>query len=245
MVAKCYRIIIKGSTTSSIQGINLREKIEKFVKTPIDGVRLDIKGKVRNLKNGNVEITCFGSDVQKLYDKIMEWKGDQDDGSHVDFKECVMYDYPDKEILESTDFVIERSDDQSEMVWALRGAGSQFLASTKALNKINDTIIERDKKRAIGRLLTLHYELIHNRDQLADPKQCKDRIHTDAMASNIGDPAVYDKKFVYPLSEVFFGLEELKQSSESSTEVISQLKEDIQTLLNIIQEELSKLGEVL
>ena len=48
------------------------------------------------------------------------------------------------------------------MVWA--GAGGRFKEATDALDKINKNLLERDKNIAPGRLLTLYYELVHNRD---------------------------------------------------------------------------------
>jgi hypothetical protein len=74
-----------------------------------------------------------------------------------------------------SDFTVERSDDLSEMVWALRGAGTRFKDATDALEKIDKTLEERDKNSAIGKLLTLHSELIHNRDLLARVKKTNKR----------------------------------------------------------------------
>ena len=130
----CKLIIIEGITSSSIQGVNLRERIEKFVKTPVAEKRLDIKGKVRNLKNGKVEVICFGGDVQQLYDQITKWRESPETEAGIDCKDCRLLNYYDDEIASYTDFVIERSDDQSEIVWALRGAGNRFVESTKEDN---------------------------------------------------------------------------------------------------------------
>jgi hypothetical protein len=64
-------------------------------------------------------------------------------------------------------FTVERSDDLSEMVWALRGAGMRFEEATAALDKIDKTIQKRDENAAIGKLLTLRDELIHNNHWLS------------------------------------------------------------------------------
>ena len=66
--------MIEGETSFSIKGVNSREDIEQFVKTPFNGKLVDIKGKIRNLKDGKVEIICFGSNVNKLFKKLKEWK---------------------------------------------------------------------------------------------------------------------------------------------------------------------------
>lgn len=241
----CKLIIIEGITSSSIQGVNLRERIEKFVKTPIDGESLDIKGKVRNLKNGKVEVICFGKDVQRLYNQIAKWKEKPETEAGIDCKDCRLLDYYDDEIVSYTDFVIERSDDQSEMVWALRGAGNRFAESTKELRrltqgitKIHDNLLDRDKKLVIGRLLTLHYELIHNLDQLADPAICRGRINLDALKSNIESPAIPEQAFAHNLSQVLIGLQDLQRNDRFESETIKQLKEDTEELRKIVDAKL-------
>ena len=57
---KCNRVIIEGSTSYAIQGINLREKTEEYVKTHLNVNKIKVKGKICNLKNGQVEIIFCG-----------------------------------------------------------------------------------------------------------------------------------------------------------------------------------------
>jgi hypothetical protein len=40
--SNCKRIVIEGHTSFGIQGVNLREEIERFVKEPKEGKALDI-----------------------------------------------------------------------------------------------------------------------------------------------------------------------------------------------------------
>lgn len=51
----------------------------------------------------------------------------------------------------------------------------QFKDATDALEKIDKTLKERDNNTAIGKLLTLDNELIHNRDLLASVKKTNKR----------------------------------------------------------------------
>ena len=48
----CKRIVIEGHTSYPIQGVNLREEVEKFVRGTINSDKIRVKGKISNLKNG-------------------------------------------------------------------------------------------------------------------------------------------------------------------------------------------------
>jgi acylphosphatase len=238
----CFKIIIEGQTSFSIQGRGLREKIEKTVNGVDKGSKtLDIKGRVRNLKDGRVEILCFGKDVDSLYETIMEWKTDGS-GDEIFIKNCTKHEYYDSDICSLIGFQTERSDDQSEMIWALRGAGDRFAESTKELQAlttglkgIHHDLIERDKKSAIGRLLTLHYELIRNREQLADPSSSRAKMTLDALKSNIEYPAIPEQEFAHLVSQVYFGLQDIGVDDET-------LKADIDALRGIVDCKLSDFG---
>jgi hypothetical protein len=109
-----------------------------------------------------VEIICFGSDVNKLFNELNEWKNSKDNNKHFEIKNLYKFSYEEEDKFSSfDDFIIERSDDQSEMVWALRGAGRRFKKAADALEKINDNLLERDKKIVAGRLLTLYHVTFH------------------------------------------------------------------------------------
>jgi acylphosphatase len=58
----CKRVIIEGYTSYSIQGVNLREEVEKFLRRTINHDKIQVTGKISNLKNGQVEIIFCGSD---------------------------------------------------------------------------------------------------------------------------------------------------------------------------------------
>jgi acylphosphatase len=238
----CSRIVIEGETSFSIQGVNLREDIEQFVKTPFNGKSLDIKGKIRNLKEGKVEIICFGSDVNKLFNELDKWKNSKDNNKQFKIKNLYKFSYGEEDKFGSfDDFIIERSDDQSEMVWALRGAGRRFEKAADALEKINDNLLERDKKIAAGRLLTLYHELMHNRNVLSDAERNKDRLLLEAMKANIGWPAIPDDSFANSLGEIFSDFNDFKKGIMSD-DALFMLREKIEKFTRTIKFELSSIG---
>jgi acylphosphatase len=66
---KCYRVVVEGITSYAIQGINLREKVESFVRSNFNSKEVKkVTGKICNLKNGQVEIIFCGakSDLNKM-----------------------------------------------------------------------------------------------------------------------------------------------------------------------------------
>ncbi|MFZ0512710.1 MAG: hypothetical protein WAM14_13975, partial [Candidatus Nitrosopolaris sp.] len=111
-----------------------------------------------------------------------------------------------------SDFTIERSDDLSEMVWALRGAGNLFVESTEVLAKIYGKIQERDERTELSRLLALHYELVYNKSHLQNINECRDKISLIALSASIENPILPENEFVMPLTSVVFALTELKNS---------------------------------
>lgn len=212
----CKRLIVQGVTSYSIQAVNFREKIEEFVRINFNAQSIKALGRISNLKSGEVEIVFCSSkktDLDQLIEYLMKIEGIQ----HIH-----QYDYASNQ--EFTNFRIERSDDLSEMVWALRGAGIRFKEATDALEKIYITLEERDKKVAIGRMLALYFELLHNRRLLrrADERN-RDKINTVALAANIEKPAIPERDFVYLTNEVYSDFEDFGQGMRLNVESLSRL----------------------
>ena len=237
--SNCIRINIEGYTSFGIQGINLREDIERFVKEPKEGNFLDILGNVRNLKDGSVEVICVGKDTNLLRNQLLQWKKENKYG----FKDVKISENYDPNAKNFTNFTIERSDDLSEMVLALRGAGYRFVQSTKTLEKINQNILERDSKNAMGKLLTLHYELTHNIREFDEPNINKDKIYLEAIRSNVSSPVIPEEKFAHLLVEVFIELQEF-QRANSSKDRVDYLRQNLNILRTIVDSELSTTHKV-
>jgi acylphosphatase len=245
----CTRILLDGITSYAIQGINLRENIEEYVRMNIGAQGIRPKGKISNLKNGQVEIIFCGekSDLDKLAEYLDNLKRSDDKQQGKVIRKKETYDIQ----IESDafdDFTVERSDDLSEMVWALRGAGIRFEHSTEALKKIHTSLEERDKNTAIGKLLTLHFELMHNIRLIASIKNVKGKkkgkgIITVALRANIENPAVATKiQFVYTLGEVYSDLADFEDGILSDTDIILT---KLNALLKLTEEQLAERGKKL
>jgi acylphosphatase len=236
----CKKIIVTGATSFSVQGVNLRERMEAFARTALDGKPLDIKGKARNLKDGRVEAICAGKDTEKLLQAINKWK----EKGIADFTTCEMIDFFDNDLDTYHGFTVERSDDLTEMVLALRGAGYRFTESTKELQRLTEELrnvhkdlLKRDKEYARGRLTTLRYELTRNSEVLASPEANRNKISLDALKSNMESPAIPDPQFVHALSEVYFKLQDYQRQGEDVE--VNQLIEQFKTLNKLIEPHLS------
>jgi acylphosphatase len=226
----CTRILLEGITSYAIQGINLREKVEGYVRSNLSN---GVRGRISNLKNGQVEIIFCGkpSELNKLSDYLYKSITINKDGKEVNVvKKLEPYKM---EIKSDTfsGFSVERSDDLSEMVWALRGPGMRFEEATDALDRIDKTIQKRDENAAIGKLLTLRDELIHNWDLLSNIEMSKrpesvvgvrERINKVALESNIANPAVPDTEFIIPVGEVYSELTSGRISS--NTNILTKIK---------------------
>jgi acylphosphatase len=230
----CVRIIIEGYTSFGIQGVNLREAIEKRIKHPDNGDPLAVVGMVRNLKDGRVEIVCKGPDVGLLYETIHDW----DEKRTFEIRGHTKEDHYDPEPTHITDFVVERSDDLSEMVLALRGAGYRFVQSSKTLEKINENILERDRKIALGRLLTLHYEVVENIRELDEPRLDRKKIYLEVFRSNLSSPVIPEQSFAHLLVRIFNELNALQKDDTFSIERLDSLRKDLLKMQETIDDEL-------
>src|SRR5206468_2413573 len=112
---KCIRVIIEGITSYAIQGINLREKIEKYVRTHLNTDRIKARGKISNLKNGQVEIIFCGekSDLDNLLRYLPNTIMDKENRKEVKVIKRIERYQIEIESDTFSDFTVERSDDLS------------------------------------------------------------------------------------------------------------------------------------
>jgi acylphosphatase/predicted metal-dependent hydrolase len=231
----CKRVIIEGHTSYSIQGVNLREEIEKFVRRTINHDKIQVTDNLSNLKNGQVEIIFCGpanelNRIKAQIEKLTTIKKDQEVATAI--RQITEYGY---ETPIFTDFTIERSDDLSEMVWALKGAGYRFIESTEVLGNIYSKIQERDEQTELSRLLALHYELVYNLSHLHDIKDYG-KISLVVLNASIESPILPENDFILPLSSVVFALSELKNAESPLLNNFNtdDIKHDIESLDNKI-----------
>jgi acylphosphatase len=131
-----WKIILEGQTAFDVQGVNLRESIERIA------IDMKIEGYVRNKKGTKlVEIVCRGEterDAERLRDAI----------NHRLFvinplvkHDCIKiqgpqkHDDPAEREDEISGFEIKREDDLAEMVWALQNAGRALLIQSELRQK--------------------------------------------------------------------------------------------------------------
>jgi len=140
---KLMRIIIQGKTATDVQGIGLRDKIQRIAKDMV------IKGMVRNVKGEpKVEIICEAERANELYERIEKLKNEIRGNFIVNKPSAQLFD-------EFDDFYIKREDDLTEMVWGLQGAGKAFKEAEK--------MREENRKRMLIKSLTqeLNSILVH------------------------------------------------------------------------------------
>jgi acylphosphatase len=237
--SNCKRIIIEGYTSFDIQGVNLRETIESFVKTPDDdGKSLDIHGSVENLKDGRVEVIYTGKDAESFYTKLKQ---------HLEEKKFKTKEFQQSEHYHAeaetfTNFTIKRADDISEMVLALRGAGYRFVESTRTLEKIYRHQVDTDNKLIENKLVTLHYELLSTIDEFASDNPSKDKFSTEVIKSHIASPVLSKGEFVNQLIVVFNKLQQFSSGPGVLDKWMDGLRKDLDKLREMIDEELDKRG---
>lgn len=130
------------------------------------------------------------------------------------------------------------------MVLALRGAGNRFVQSTKTLERINENILERDRKTAIGRLLTLHYEVVENIRELDGPVLDRKMINLEVFRSNLSSPVIPEQSFAHLLVRSFNELNALQKDVTFSGERLEYLRKDLSKMLETIDLELRKKYDV-
>lgn len=121
------------------------------------------------------------------------------------------------------------------------GAGIRFKDATDALEKIYNKLEERDKKAAIGRMLALHSELLHNSRLLNAVNQIdRDKISTVALEANIENPAISERNFVYLTNEIYSDFQDFR---ENLLQNVQNLTKKVKELIRIITKELAERGE--
>lgn len=162
---KTRKVEFIGTTTSDVQGIGLREEIQKLALTNTP----QIKGFVQNVKGAPiVKVQIIDEDrnhtnsfVKMLEEKVNE-HSKKFDHDAPPVKKDIADETVDIDAEEYASFKVVREDDLTEMVWALQGAGKTFGAQTKLLLKWFE---ERDRKKNENLKVSLQAELSSISDQ--------------------------------------------------------------------------------
>jgi acylphosphatase len=230
----------------------LRETIELLVKKPRSKFS-GIHGYVHNLKDGNVEVICKGDKVELLYDQLCQSKINRGEKSIQTEEELKKYEFKDVRISEAyhdeadsfTDFTVERADDLSEMVLALRGAGYRFVESTATLERIHKSLMDRDNRLMESRLVALHHELLRIIDEFAKSEPDRNKLRTQVIESHVVTPVNPKEEFVNHLMIVSGKLQEFTVSPGGhSATWMDDLRNDLDELRKMVDEELDKIRRV-
>ncbi|MFH1364510.1 MAG: acylphosphatase [Candidatus Aenigmatarchaeota archaeon] len=129
-----WKIRIEGHTEMDVQGVNLRETIASIAD------RMKMCGSVRNKKHTkNVEVVCKCDKQTAENFKNAIIHADKKNPL-LDMKRIIVHEpetHSDLALDENKidEFIIEREDDLTEMVWALQNAGKALLLQEKLRTK--------------------------------------------------------------------------------------------------------------
>jgi len=166
MAQDMKRIVITGLTATDVQGITLREKVERLAK------QLGAKGFVRNVKGkSEVEVICDADKAKELFEGIGRIRERLGGMFAIGEPTETLFD-------EFTDFTIKREDDLTEMVWGLQGAGKAFLSA-------EDVREEMRKKRLMR---GLKGEISSISDRIEDVKSGVGTFRTICMENFLKEP---------------------------------------------------------
>ncbi|ODS36249.1 MAG: hypothetical protein A7316_01400 [Candidatus Altiarchaeales archaeon WOR_SM1_86-2] len=234
------KFIVSGAT---IQGVQFRETLSKIAKN------LELKGQVKNLHKGDVEVIflyndnegiirkCFEKTIGTLKEKelIDEWDaGDiKIDGNSLNEFEVYKLDDPKTE-RKIKDFRIIREHELKEMTWALQGAGRVFLSASKKI----EGVLKRKKEEVIGRLNSVNQELLYAQTNL---KNVDDLV---CIKHFIADPLIFvsvgeqdEEDLIKMLIEFYYEFLRYKKLKEHITD---KDEEDIVERIDALRERICK-----
>jgi len=241
------RFIISGT---SVQGVQLRETITKIARN------LELKGQVRNLLDGTVEVLFVyrdnGEKIKKCLKKsieIVEKKGliDKKDVKEIRINEKTINEfeiddtYEDKNMenkMNDRDFTIIREHELRETVWALHGAGRVFLSASK---KVED-LLNYKRDEVIGRLKSVKKELLHIQSDIKnvdDPVCLKQFIADPLIDVSVGEQE--ERDLMRMLIEFYYNFVQYKKQEKKPPETEEIIIRQIDTLQKMIDVEIEKL----
>lgn len=120
------RILIKGELETDVHGTGLREEVCKIAKS------FQIEGRVENIKGlPVVQVVCKKDKSAAFIDNLRKELPRHSLFGNIKIQDPQDYILADYEKLKD-EFEIVRSDELTEMVWALQGAGKMFRHAQKA-----------------------------------------------------------------------------------------------------------------
>ena len=176
MADNIWRMVFAGRTDMDVQGVYFRQIIKEIA----DGDELMLKGQVRNLKDGSVEVICECErrKAKNFYDSII--RKAKAKGIRIKEEKCIT---PTEDIFEfKKEFKIIREDDLREMVWALQGAGRVFK--------------EQEEVKRAEMINGLRYELhsiSETSEKIIDEMKVNRRLRLISMKKILAQPPIWFK----------------------------------------------------
>lgn len=130
-----WKIILEGQTAFDVQGVNLRETVERIA------INSGINGYVRNRKGTKlVEVVCkceSEQDVEMFKNAIIRGVSENPlvKCGNIEIRGPKEYNDPVIKDDEPNGFEIKREDELTEMVWALQNAGKALLIQNELRQK--------------------------------------------------------------------------------------------------------------
>jgi acylphosphatase len=236
------RFIISGD---NVQGVQLRES---FVKAANN---LQLKGQIRNLPNGEVEIIflfkeneedirkCITQALVKLAEKGLldgeETKSIRINGEKIDsFHSSNLTDEKTEEYLEVNNFILVREHELKETAWALQGAGRVFFVAAEKV----DSLLGYKEKEVRGRLESVKRELLHIQSHMenVDEPICLKQFIADPLI-DITAGKSEEKDLIRGLIEFYHDYVSYKKRKTSTQEAEKEFIERIKKLIEGINEQ--------
>lgn len=227
VVMPLWKIILKGQTAFDVQGVNLRESIERIA------IDMKIGGYVRNKKGTKlVEIVCRGEterDAERFRAAINHRlfvinhlvKRD-----YIEIQGPQKYDDPAERGNEIGGFEIKREDELTEMVWALQNAGRALL--------IQGELRREQQFRALGAEIYAFQEVLN---KIEKGNTYKEQFAVIAIENFLREPPLKcDSNLIALLHQLYRYTKTINKLIDSGRDRAEMPLEHVQKILKEIED---------
>ena len=236
-VRKVVCVRIKGRVPDDVQGVNLREDIEKKAKELNSDKKYDIRGYVRNVKGkAEVEVLFYAKKEEgeeEFIDEIEKLVSGLAANTEGPWEE--------KRSVKFEDFKAVREDELTEMVWALRGAGKVFSGLVKEVRNQTQAMwgqeMERERKMLESLVRSIESELVSINERRAYIEEGERHLgfRLFCIENFIKEPpSDVDKDFLRSLNELYELCDEVNQLIKMKVIDQNKLRDNLKGIENLI-----------